>query len=116
MEKGGNERISTIDFEDSVNVNINEQPCDSNNQIGMRNSEAAPPTDGKLEKTAKSCPVDGVTVFLDRAEVKRIIDVQLVKGKNEVNITELPEVMDEDSLRYVKYRADLYFRVYPKSP
>jgi len=96
MEKGQQEGISTVDFEDSVNVDIHECRDGSTGQPG---AETATPTDTKIERTAKSCPVEGVTVFLDRAEVKRRIDVHLGKGKNEITVTQLPEVMDEDSLR-----------------
>ena len=98
MEKGQQEGISTVDFEDSVNVDIHECRDGSTGQPG---AETATPTDTKIERTAKSCPVEGVTVFLDRAEVKRRIDIHLGKGKNEITVTQLPEVMDEDSLRYV---------------
>ena len=101
MEGEKREKISTIDFEDSVNVNIHNHSEDSTSNADKPSSAVATPTDRKVEMTAKSCPVEGVTVFLDRAEVKRLIDVHLEKGKNEITITELPEVMDEDSLRYV---------------
>ena len=54
----------------------------------------------KTEVIGRSCPIEGVTVFLDRAEVKRTIEVVLDAGDNEVLVTRLPIVIDEDSVRY----------------
>lgn len=54
----------------------------------------------KTEVIGHSCPIEGVTVFLDRAEVKRTIEVVLDAGDNEVLVTRLPSVIDEDSIRY----------------
>eukprot|EP00112_Aurelia_sp_Birch-Aquarium-sp1_P013062 Seg2757.3 transcript_id=Seg2757.3/GoldUCD/mRNA.D3Y31 product="Protein F37C4.5" protein_id=Seg2757.3/GoldUCD/D3Y31 len=53
----------------------------------------------KTEVIGHSCPIEGVTVFLDRAEVKRTIEVVLDAGDNEVLVTRLPSVIDEDSIR-----------------
>eukprot|EP00795_Rhopilema_esculentum_P017775 gene17775-9447_t len=86
------ERISTIDFEDSVNVQIN-HPSSSESKETPQKCEA------KQEITSSSCPVEGVTVFLDRAEVRRLIKASLVVGENEVLVTGLPSCMDEDSIR-----------------
>ena len=96
MEKGKDDRISTIEFEDSVNVNIDQPPSVQNDP-----APSSSPMQTKVEMSSKTCPVDGVTVFLDRAEVKRVIEVDLTKGESEILITELPEVMDEDSIRFV---------------
>ena len=54
----------------------------------------------KTEVIGRSCPIEGVTIFLDRAEVKRGIQVVLNAGENEVLVTRLPIVIDEDSVRY----------------
>lgn len=92
--------ISTTEFEDSVSVNIN---LPSEGSMAKTAGHASQ-TPTKVELAAKVCPVDGVTVFLDRAEVKRMIQVDLKAGENEVLITELPQVLDEDSIRYyLKY-------------
>ena len=57
----------------------------------------------KTEVVGHSCPIEGVTVFLDRAEVKRTIEVVLGAGDNEVIVTHLPIVIDEDSVRYAAF-------------
>ena len=54
----------------------------------------------KLEINVKSCPVNNVTIFVDRAEVNRLVDVNLEKGNVEILLKELPEKIDPDSIRY----------------
>lgn len=53
----------------------------------------------KFEVTSKSLSVKNVTVFQDRAEVNRIIDVDVVPGTMEVLVKELPAQVVEDSIR-----------------
>ena len=91
-------QVSTVDYEDSVNVDIESvnKPSTSTS-LPQGKGEPLP---SKKEFTAKSCQIEGVTVFLDRAEVKRIIEVVLDAGENEVLLTGLPFVTDQDSVRY----------------
>lgn len=63
----------------------------------------APTINKKLEINVKSCPVDNVTVFVDRAEVNRLVDVDLENGNNEILLKNLPENIDSDSIRYINY-------------
>lgn len=53
----------------------------------------------KHEVTSKSCPVKNVTVFRDRAEVNRVVDVDIVPGSMEVVVKDLPPSVVEDSVR-----------------
>ena len=53
----------------------------------------------KLEINVKSCPVNNVTVFADRAEVNRLVDADLKKGDVEILLKDLPEHIDPDSIR-----------------
>lgn len=55
----------------------------------------------KKEMYMKDCPVKNVTIFTDRAEVNRLIDLDLPKGKVEVLLKNLPSCVDEDSIRYL---------------
>lgn len=52
------------------------------------------------EMYIKDCPVKNVTIFTDRAEVNRLIDLDLPKGNVEVLLKNLPSCVDEDSIRY----------------
>ncbi|KAG8796900.1 hypothetical protein FRC17_007916 [Serendipita sp. 399] len=53
-----------------------------------------------IELKATQSKVHAVTVFqADRAEVVRIFKVDLKSGQNEVDISQLPTVLDEDSIR-----------------
>ncbi|CCA74226.1 hypothetical protein PIIN_08179 [Serendipita indica DSM 11827] len=53
-----------------------------------------------IELKASQFKVHSVTVFqADRAEVSRMFDVQLKEGQNEIDISQLPTVLDEDSIR-----------------
>ena len=54
----------------------------------------------KKEVSIKGCPVKNVTVFTDRAEVNRLVDLEVTKGNIEVLLQDLPECIDEDSIRY----------------
>ena len=92
-------RISTTDFQDSVKVDIESMAANGDASISLVPEEQAAPKSSKKEFTAKTCPIEGVTVFLDRAEVKRIIEVNLDEGENEVLVTSLPTVTDLDSVR-----------------
>ena len=91
-------QISTVDYEDSVNVDIRSVNNPSTSaSLPQGHTEPLP---SKKEFAAKSCPIESVTVFLDRAEVKRIIEVVLDAGENEVLVTGLPFVTDQDSVRW----------------
>ena len=50
-------------------------------------------------KNLRDCPVSNVTVFVDRAEVNRIVETRLKHGKAEMLLTDLPECADPESLR-----------------
>lgn len=53
-----------------------------------------------IELKATLSKVHAVTVFqADRAEVSRLFDVELKEGQNEIEISQLPTVLDEDSIR-----------------
>ena len=58
----------------------------------------------KKEIDIKECSVKNVTVFTDRAEVNRLIDLDLTKGNVEVLLKGLPVCVDNDSIRYHKIR------------
>ena len=49
----------------------------------------------------KDCACKSATVYLDRAEVSRVVKVTAKEGENEVLINNLSEFIDEDSLRFV---------------
>lgn len=54
----------------------------------------------KLTKDKSECPVDSVTVFSDRAEVTRLINLELeAAGDYEVLVEDLPGCVDPDSVR-----------------
>ena len=93
------ERISTVDYEDSVNVNIDGTVAGPGNTSTTGIHSTHVPVRSKKELKATSCPVESVTVFIDRAEVNRIADTTVDAGENEIIITGLPSVIDEDSLR-----------------
>ncbi|PRP84046.1 hypothetical protein PROFUN_08508 [Planoprotostelium fungivorum] len=52
-----------------------------------------------IDIEASKCPIDSVTVFLDRAEITRTIDVQSSTGTHEVRINGLPNSIVEESIR-----------------
>lgn len=49
----------------------------------------------------KSCDLQQVVVFQDRAELTRLLKCDVSPGENEVLLTKFPEVFDKDSLRVV---------------
>lgn len=55
----------------------------------------------KLEISVKTCPVNNVTIFVDRAEVNRLVDLDLEKENVEILLKDLPEHIDPDSIRYI---------------
>ena len=55
----------------------------------------------KLEIPLKSCPVNNVTIFVDRAEVNRLVDVDLGEENVEILLKDLIENIDLDSIRYI---------------
>eukprot|EP00794_Sanderia_malayensis_P000194 gene194-808_t len=109
------DKISTIDYEDSVNVNIEHEQGEETAEQGTDDHEifdvvtstslaiaappAAAPTRNKVELKCVACPIETVTVFLDRAEVNRAAETPVEAGENEIVITGLPSVVDEDSVR-----------------
>eukprot|EP00112_Aurelia_sp_Birch-Aquarium-sp1_P013061 Seg2757.2 transcript_id=Seg2757.2/GoldUCD/mRNA.D3Y31 product="hypothetical protein" protein_id=Seg2757.2/GoldUCD/D3Y31 len=98
----GQRRISTTDYQDSVKVDIENMAGKEGTSVSLvaeEQGEEAAPKSPKKEFAAKTCPIEGVTVFLDRAEVKKIIEVNLDAGENEVLVTGLPTVTDLDSVR-----------------
>ena len=53
-----------------------------------------------VEVDVSTCPISGVVVYLDRADVTRSVEVELTPGENEVIVKELSRVIDSDSIRY----------------
>ena len=52
-----------------------------------------------IEIEAASCPVQGVVVYIDRAEVSRTVTADLKRGENEVTVKKLSPAIDKDSIR-----------------
>ena len=80
--------VSSTDFEDSVQIYL---PAEK------------PPAlkeNSKHELSVKACPVKNVTVFVDRAEVNRIVEAEIKQGDVEVLVKDLPALIDKDSVRY----------------
>ena len=82
---------------DEANISVSSQVQDTSLPI------TASIVATKTEVIGPSCPIEGVTVFLDRAEVKRAVEVVLDVGESEVLVTRLPSVIDEDSVRYIAF-------------
>lgn len=53
----------------------------------------------KYEVASKFCPVRNVTVFRDRAEVNRVVDLDVIPGNMEVVVKDLSTCVMEDSIR-----------------
>ena len=49
----------------------------------------------------RSCDLQQVVVFQDRAELTRMLKCDVSPGENEILLTKFPEVFDKDSLRVV---------------
>ena len=49
---------------------------------------------------AKEAEIHSVTVYRDRAEVKRSVRVRIEAGENEVVLTGLPECTERNSIRF----------------
>ena len=81
-------RVSTTDFEDSVQMYMSEEKP----AVLIENS--------KHELSVKACPVKNVTIFVDRAEVNRIVEAEVKQGDVEVLVKDLPALIDKDSVRY----------------
>lgn len=52
-----------------------------------------------VELGVRSCAVESVVVYSDRAEVKRAVPLTLLAGDNEVIIYDLPTCILENSIR-----------------
>ena len=86
--KMSEKRVSTTDFEDSV-------------QICLQDEKPVVLTENtKHELSVKACRVKNVTVFVDRAEVNRIVETEIKQGDVEVLVKDLPALIDKDSIRY----------------
>ncbi|CAD5219994.1 unnamed protein product [Bursaphelenchus okinawaensis] len=48
---------------------------------------------------ANDIPINGVTVFADRAEIRRVFDVTLIEGLNTVVVENVSQYVDSDSIR-----------------
>ena len=48
---------------------------------------------------AQEAEIHSVTVYRDRAEVKRSVRVRVEAGENEIVVSGLPECTDKDSIR-----------------
>ena len=82
-------QVSTTEFEDSVQINM----------AGEMIEEEIVRESTKQEISVKKCPVKNVTVFVDRAEVNRIVEADVSKGDVEVLVKDLPALIDKDSVR-----------------
>ena len=60
------------------------------------------------EVSVKACPVKHVTVFIDRAEVSRIIELDVIPGDVEVLVKDLAGVIEKDSVRYFLHLLNLF--------
>ena len=97
-------KISTVELEDSVSVDIESSQA---GKMETQKQESEDVTDlpvipegpSKVELKATSCPVSNVTVFLDRAEVNRVVETRIEGTEAEVIIKGLPSVIDENSVR-----------------
>ncbi len=47
----------------------------------------------------KDLVVTEVTIYADRAEVKRLVETKLVKGRNEIIVRNVSSFIDRDSVR-----------------
>ncbi|XP_066914036.1 protein F37C4.5-like isoform X1 [Clytia hemisphaerica] len=84
------------DLEQSVSISKGKLVVKMDQTIKKSESSA---TSTKEEVQIKDCPVKNVTVFVDRAEVNRIVDLNLQQGNVEVLLKDLPDCMDQDSMR-----------------
>eukprot|EP00111_Clytia_hemisphaerica_P006911 TCONS_00020029-protein len=84
------------DLEQSVSISKGKLVVKMDQTIKKSESSA---TSTKEEVPIKDCPVKNVTVFVDRAEVNRIVDLNLQQGNVEVLLKDLPDCMDQDSMR-----------------
>jgi len=84
------------DLEQSVSISKGKLVVKMDQTIKKSESSA---TSTKEEIPIKDCPVKNVTVFVDRAEVNRIVDLNLQQGNVEVLLKDLPDCMDQDSMR-----------------
>ena len=55
----------------------------------------------ELDSVSEST-ITGVSVYPGRAEVTRLFKFNLTTGQNQLNISGLPKVLDQDSLRSVR--------------
>ena len=58
----------------------------------------------------KTLKCEKVVVFTDRAEVKRSLKVKLQKGENELVISNVSSLVDQDSVRYFEVNFNLMFQ------
>ena len=95
-------RVPTTDFEDSVPMYLpEEKPA-----VLIENS--------KHEVSVKACPVKNVTVFVDRAEVNRIVEAEIKQGDVEVLVKDLPALIDKDSVRYAMRVSFIAINIFSK--
>ncbi|XP_065649065.1 protein F37C4.5 isoform X2 [Hydra vulgaris] len=83
--------ISTKDNEDSIQIDISDKPKVNHSKSTVH------------ELFAKQCPTLNVTVFKDRAEVNRIVKVDVEEGDTEILIRQLPSIIQKDSIRVTCY-------------
>ena len=83
-------KISTKELEDSIQIDFDDD---------VQLTGEVEKISSKHEISVKECPVNNVTVFIDRAEVNRLVEVDVVAGDVEVLVKDLPVVIDKDSVR-----------------
>lgn len=69
---------------------------DVNNAMSLTHAEMLA---NEFVFTVHDCPVDKVVVYLDRAEVRRVVNATIKKGQNEIILKNLSSCIDEDSIR-----------------
>ena len=82
-------KISTKELEDSIQIDLDD----------VKLTGEVEKISSKHEISVKECPVNNVTVFIDRAEVNRLVEIDVVAGDVEVLVKDLPVVIDKDSVR-----------------
>ncbi len=53
-----------------------------------------------IETKVRDSPIDSVVVYQDRAEVRRMLRVELATGENELIISDLTHCIEQNSVRW----------------
>ena len=52
-----------------------------------------------MEVSINDCPIHDVVVYSDRAEVKRVVSVEVPDGESTIVVKDLSQSADKDSIR-----------------